>query len=223
VFLATSGNGWFPRRYRGKDNVRWRDEMGFFDRTVDTLKSPADRMAAVPTQTGKDGGHDLNHRTLAALGVILTGRLVDADASRLRFAPDLDANMTRSDAVARTLLADIDAFIERTGAIAPANERDQFARLDVTSVDEIDLGRAGVSAVIWATGYDLDFGWIDIPAFDAYGYPVQRRGVTEVPGLYFLGLHFMHTRKSGLIWGVGDDANHVVDHIAARRGTMVVS
>jgi len=81
-------------------------------------------------------------------------------------------------------------------------------------VDQVDLVRDGVSAVIWATGYTLDFGWVDIPVFDEYGYPVQRRGVTDVPGLYFIGLHWMHTRKSGLIWGVGDDARHIVGHLA---------
>jgi putative flavoprotein involved in K+ transport len=220
VYLSTGGCGWFPRRHRGKDNVWWRDRMGFFERTVDTLPSAADRMASVPIQTGKDGGYDINLRTLAARGVILAGRFVRAERTRLLFAPDLEANLKRSDDVARSLVAEIDEFVSRSGIAAPPEDRELFTKPYVARVDQVDLVRDGVSAVIWATGYTLDFGWVDIPVFDEYGYPVQRRGVTDVPGLYFIGLHWMHTRKSGLIWGVGDDARHIVGHLASLQGSI---
>jgi len=215
VYLSTGSCGWFPRRHRGKDNVWWRDQMGFFERTVDTLRSPADRMASVPIQTGKDGGHDVNLRTLGAQGVILAGRFIRADGRRMQFAPDLETNLKRSDDVARALIAEIDEYISRLRIDAPPEDPDLFAMPHLARVDEVDLVRDGVSAVIWATGYTLDFGWVDIPVFDEYGYPVQRRGVTGVPGLYFIGLHWMYTRKSGLIWGVGDDARHITGHLAS--------
>jgi putative flavoprotein involved in K+ transport len=70
--------------------------------------------------------------------------------------------------------------------------------------------------VIWATGYGVDFGWIDVPVLDARGEPVHRRGVTEVPGLYFLGLQWLAKMSSSFLSGVGDDAADLADHIAAR-------
>lgn len=216
VYLSTGASGWFPRRYRGHDNVWWRHQMGVYERSVDTLRSRADRMTSVPIQTGKDGGHDLNLRTLAAQGVILTGRFARAERTRLHFTGDLEANMKRSDDVAKALIAEIDEFIRASGVDAPPPSGEPFFVPRVAHAREVDLARDEVTTVVWATGYDLDFGWIDIPVFDTYGYPVQRRGVTDVPGLYFVGLHWMHTRKSGLIFGVGDDARHIVSHLSER-------
>ena len=78
----------------------------------------------------------------------------------------------------------------------------------------LDLGAEGIYAVIWATGYGVDFGWIDIPVFDAKGEPVHRDGITEVPGLYFLGLQWLSRMNSSFLSGVGDDAAKLADHIA---------
>ena len=81
-------------------------------------------------------------------------------------------------------------------------------------IQELDLKSAGITSVIWATGFEFDFSLVKLPAFDEDGYPVQHRGVTAHPGLYFVGLPFLHTRKSGLLFGVGDDAAHVASAIA---------
>ena len=67
--------------------------------------------------------------------------------------------------------------------------------------------------MIYATGFHFDFGWIDLPVFDERGYPRYARGVTEIPGFYFCGLHWMHTQGSGLFCGVGEDAEYVVSHL----------
>jgi putative flavoprotein involved in K+ transport len=217
VYLSTSGAGWFPRRYRGRDNVWWREHMGFFEQTVDTLPSPKARMSAVPIQTGRDGGHDINLRTLAAMGVTLAGRFAGANGRHVRASDDLDANLARSDDVARKLIGEIDDFIRERGISAPADETDYFHPRPITRAGDIDLRRSGISTVLWATGYDLDYGWVGLPVFDEYGYPIQRQGVTSYPGLYFVGLHWMHTRGSGLIWGVGRDAEHIAEHVATTR------
>jgi len=217
VYLSTSAVGWFPRRYRNRDNVWWREQMGFFEQTVDTLPSPKDRMSAVPIQTGRAGGHDINLRTLAAMGVTLAGRFTGADGRHVRTAADLDANLARSDDVARKLMGAIDAFIGERGISAPVDETDFFRPQPITRVGDIDLRRSGISTVLWATGYDFDFGWVELPVFDEFGYPIQRQGVTTYPGLYFIGLHWMHTRGSGLIWGVGRDAEHIAAHISTTR------
>jgi putative flavoprotein involved in K+ transport len=70
--------------------------------------------------------------------------------------------------------------------------------------------------VVWATGYTFDFHIINLPTFDASGYPIHRRGVTRYEGLYFLGLPWLHTRGSGILYGVGEDAGFVAANIAGR-------
>jgi len=70
--------------------------------------------------------------------------------------------------------------------------------------------------VIWATGYGVDFGWIDLPVLNAQGEPVHRRGITDIPGLYFLGLQWLSRMNSSFLSGVGNDAAVLADHIAAR-------
>lgn len=215
VYLSTGRTGWFPRRYRGKDNVLWREEMGFFDATVDTLRSLADRLAPVPIQTGKDGGHDLNLRTLARAGVILAGRFTGCEGSQVSFADDLEDNVRRSDEVARRFMLDIDEHIRRHSKVAPVDDGDFFFSPRIDRVDRLDLKQDRISAIVWAIGYELDLGWVRLPVFDDHGYPIQGRGITGEPGLAFVGLHWMHTRKSGLIWGVGDDAAHVVTSLVS--------
>jgi putative flavoprotein involved in K+ transport len=77
-----------------------------------------------------------------------------------------------------------------------------------------------VSTVVWATGYRPDFRWIALPIFDADGNPIHHRGVVDAaPGLYFVGLHFLHTPTSAHIGGVGKDARYIAAHLAARAGT----
>jgi hypothetical protein len=84
-------------------------------------------------------------------------------------------------------------------------------------ISTFDLSKAGINTIIWATGFDRDYSWIDLPILDEWGYPIQERGVTQYPGLYFLGLHWLHTLKSGLFLGVGEDAKHIAEHMKAYR------
>lgn len=86
-----------------------------------------------------------------------------------------------------------------------------------TPLAQLALADAGISSIIWATGYAVDFGWIDIPVFDAAGEPIHRSGITEVPGLYFLGLQWLSRMNSSFMSGVGDDAAYLADHIAGRK------
>ncbi len=80
----------------------------------------------------------------------------------------------------------------------------------------LDLREVGIGTVIWALGYSYDFGWIACDVFDASGAPMHRRGVTQVPGLFFLGLRRMHKVKSAFLWGVGEDAAHLAEQIAGQ-------
>lgn len=215
VYLSTSGSsGRLPRRYRGRDMMAWFVEVGGMDRTVDQLPTPRAKFAGNPHVSGRAGGRTLNWHQFAREGVTLLGRLTGADAGRLRFASDLHANLGRADRFAADLLKRVDDHIVRRQLDAPAEAlpelRDGYLAQDLSV---LDLAAAGIRTVIWALGYRFDFSLVKLPVLDADGFPITRRGVTEYPGLYFLGLPWLHTQKSGLLFGVGEDAAHVAAHL----------
>jgi putative flavoprotein involved in K+ transport len=217
VYLCTSEVGRAPRRYRGKDFIKWLDEIGMIDNTVDTLDSPEERFSPNPHVSGKNGGRTLNLQRFARNGVTLLGRLKNARRSKIELEKDLMDNLAMADQFASELKKGIDTYIEKAGIDAPEeNHQELNDGYDHEVITELDLESENITSIIWAVGYDFDFSWIKFPVFDEFGYPIQKRGVTEQPGLYFLGLHWMHTLKSGLFFGVGDDAAHIAGHIADR-------
>ncbi|MGD8403946.1 MAG: hypothetical protein PVJ21_09810 [Anaerolineales bacterium] len=191
--------------------------MGVIDNTVDDLDSPNERFDPNPYVTGKDGGHTLNLHRFARDGVTLLGGLKDAGGSQVKLADDLKDNLTRADKFATQLRNGVDKFVEKTGMDAPEEDQPELCvGYDSERTTDLDLKAAGIKTIIWATGYDYDYSWVRFPIWDEFGYPVQERGVTQVPGLYFAGLHWMYTLKSGLFIGVGEDTAHVVKHIERR-------
>ena len=218
VYLCVSGAGRGPRRYRGKDIVWWLNKIGFFDVTVDKLPSPKAKFAASIQASGKDGGHTINLHQFARGGVVLLGRIQAAQGSKITLAPDLKENLTKADKGEAELIEKIDDYIEKNGLDIPPETlpelRDGY---DAKVITELDVRSAGISSVVWATGYKFDFGLVRLPVLDADGYPVQKRGGTDYPGLYFVGLPWLHTVKSGLLFGVGDDAESIASDIADRR------
>jgi putative flavoprotein involved in K+ transport len=224
VFLSVGRSWWSPRRYRGQDMTLWFRSVGWFDRTVDELP-PGVRTGQVnPQLTGVDGGHDLTLHTLAREGVVLVGRIQDFGDGKLYFASDLAANLAWGDAQALSFLQTVDDYIQGQGLDAPPEEPPSSLRSSDgpyrPAPQELNIKDAGISAVIWATGFRPDLSWIRLPVLDEQGYPIQRRGVTAEPGLYFLGLDWLHTAKSGLFAGVGEDAEHLASVIATRRAAL---
>lgn len=217
VYLATGRSGRAPRRYRGADAVRWMARTGFFDRTADQLPSPADRFASSLHVSGKDGGRTLNLHRFFRDGIRLLGHLRGGQGTKVTIEPDLKENLAAADKFAREFKEGVDKFIEKESLQALEEDlpelRDGY---EAPVLTELDLDDAGISTIIWATGYRFDFSWVKFPIFDEFGYPGQERGVTAQPGLYFVGLHWLHTIKSGLLAGVGDDAAHVAAAIDAR-------
>ncbi|MBI3243340.1 MAG: NAD(P)-binding domain-containing protein [Chloroflexi bacterium] len=217
VFLSVGSAGRAPRRYRGKDVFWWLDKSGFFDRTLDKLPSPKARFAGNPQASGTRGGHPINLHQFARDGVTLLGRVQGADDHRIALAPNLKEALGKVDEFEVNLLKMIDGFIAKSGLDAPKEEAPQLRDgYETEVITELDLRAAGVSSIIWAMGYTFDFSLVQLPIFDDDGYPVQQRGVTDYPGLYFLGLHWLHTAKSTLLLGVGEDAAYVAEHIATR-------
>lgn len=218
VHLCVSGPGRLPRRYRGRDGLWWAVQVGMTDKTADELDSPEERFTANPRLSGRDGGQTLNLHAFARDGIQLLGRLEDIRDGRALLAPDLHARLEAADTLVAEFCTGVDEYVVEAGLDAPEESLEQLRDgYDQEQVAELDLAEAGIATVLWATGYCWDYGsWVDLPLFDEFGYPVQQRGVTEHPGLYVLGLHYLHKLKSGLFLGVGEDAEHVASHLAER-------
>jgi putative flavoprotein involved in K+ transport len=211
VFLSCGRAPWIPRRLDGIDTVTWLTRAGFYDQRLDELPSPAARLLANPQSTGHSGGHDLHYRTLQRLGVGLLGRLASVDGPRARFEDDLTTSVTFGDARwadARQMLSE--RLPARGYAVPELPVPSPFRHVPVKELDLRDFG-----AVIFTSGYRPDFEWIDFAIRDQHGYPITIDGASPlVPGLYFCGVHFMRTRRSGFLFGVGLDAALVAEQIA---------
>ncbi len=220
VYLCVSRCGRSPRHYRSKDVMWWVNQMGGYDRTLDQLPSPAARFTCHPDLTGKDGGHEINLRQLARKGIVLLGRLQGIQGSHAILAPDLEENLANADTLATQLTHAIDDFVRRTGMDVPEESMTEDPISiwvpPAEPILEVDIYAAGISTVIWATGFQLDFGWVHVPVFDEVGSPLHQRGVTSSPGLYFLGLPWLYKEKSALLFGIGEDAAFLASAIAAR-------
>ena len=213
VYLSVGRCPWAPRRYRGRDLVHWMIDLGLMDETVDTLPAPAARRACNPSLTGDGGGHDCHPRTLARLGVVLVGRVEVVRRGKIHIGPDLETNLAKGDEFEERLLERIDGYVADAGLDVPHEPAGVEVDPKVDSIRELDCRSSGIATIIWANGYRPDFDWIHLDAFDGDGWPVHVRGCTAFPGLYFVGLHWLHTRKSALFLGVGEDAEHVARHI----------
>jgi putative flavoprotein involved in K+ transport len=217
VYLSIGRHRRLPRRYRGRDLIWWLAEMRLDQMT------PEERGSARlgPVISGAYGGRTIDFRTFAADGMILLGRLEAAHDGVIEIAPGLAESLHDGDLVYSTFLDTVDAYVRRRGLDLPedADARTTIAEpACVTApLKRLDLAAEGISSVIWATGYGVDFGWIDLPVLDERGEAVHHKGVSDVPGLYFLGLQWLSRMNSSFLSGVGDDAAVLAEHIAARR------
>jgi Pyridine nucleotide-disulphide oxidoreductase len=211
VFLACGRCVWVPRRLHSRDAVWWMIESGFMDRTPDKLPSPMARLLGNPQATGHDGGRDLNYRVLHAMGVELLGRYVGVDGSTLHFADDLAASVDFGDARLGDLLKFVETYCAANGTTPPTVEMPPPLRIKTRT--ELDIARDGIGSIIWTSGYRPDYGWVKFPVVDEMGFPVQTDGRTSVPGLCFMGVHWMRKGKSSILYGVGEDAGVVAQHI----------
>ena len=215
VYLCTGSAGRAPRHYRGKDIFEWLNLTGFLHRTVDKLPSPRAKFAANPQLSGRDGGHALNLHQFARDGVRLLGRLTGASEGTIYIAPDLKENLAAADKFESELVGLVDQYIAEQGLDVPAEVLPQLRDgYDQPEILELDLASAGITTILWAIGYQFDYSLVKLPVFDADGFPIQQRGVTDIPGLYFIGMPWLHTQASGLLFGVGEDAGYIASWIA---------
>ena len=218
VFLAVGRAGRTPRRYRGKDANWWFARLGHYDLKVSELPSPKARFSGKPHISGTKGGHTINLHQFARDGVTLLSRLTGVRDGIVTLARDLHDNLAAADRAEAEFVKTVDAYFAATGMTASDETlpvlRDGFAQPILT---ELNLKAAGITNVIWATGYAFDFSMVKLPVVDGDGFPIQTRGVSAYDGLFFVGLPWLHTAKSGLIYGVAEDASYIADRIAKRR------
>jgi putative flavoprotein involved in K+ transport len=219
VHLVVGSAPRVARFYRGRDCVAWLDEMGHYAKGIDEFAGAgAVRMRANHYVTGRDGGRDIDLRAFARDGMRLSGRLTGIDGPCLAFGDDLRANLDGADAVAEGIKDAIDGHIAARGIDAPAQDR--YVPVWQPAADQprvLDLRQAGITSVVWSTGFTRDHRFIEIPVFDGRGYPMHWRGVTSCPGLYFLGLPWQYSWGSGRFEAVGRDAEFLAGHIDAAR------
>ncbi|MEB3338459.1 MAG: MSMEG_0569 family flavin-dependent oxidoreductase [Leptolyngbyaceae bacterium] len=218
VHLCVGGAPRSPRRYRGKDVVEWLDQMGYYNLSID--EHPQKEKARRNTNhyvTGRDGGREIDLRQFALEGMQLYGRLKYISGSTLEFQDDLKQNLDQADAVAENIKKSINEFIAKHHIEAPQDPPYQPVWEPEAQVLTLDYEQANIGAVVWCTGYESDFRWIEVPVFDGKGYPGHDRGITAVRGLYFLGLPWLYTWGSARFSGIAQDAHYLADHIVSRK------
>jgi len=220
VFLACGRCSWAPRRMGGHDLVWWILESGWWDRTPNQLPSPAARLLGNPQATGHGGGHDLHYRTMHEMGVELVGRFAGADDGKIHFADDLAQSVDAGDNMTAVFKKWVDALCEKKGMAIPF---ELPPPMRVKARTELDIKKDDLSTVIWTAGYRPDYGWVHLPVFDAMGFPIQVDGRSAVPGLYFMGVHFMRKAQSAVLYGVGEDAEVVARQIAENHRPIPAS
>lgn len=217
VYLSVGPHDRPPRAYRGRDFCWWLGVLGMWDAAA---SQPGKEHVTIAV-SGARGGHTVDFRALARQGVHLVGMTQAFSGERVTFQPDLAQNIARGDASYLALLDAADAYIARNGLDLPEEPEARTFLPDPPCVtaplSELDLADAGVSTLIWATGYVADYSWLAVDAFDERGKPRHHRGVSGEPGVYFLGLPWLSRRGSTFIWGVWHDAKYIADQIAIQR------
>lgn len=222
VYLCTSFRRRVPRRYRGRDFCDWAVMSGRWDATLEMV---TDRRILydpdAPLISGVYGGHTLSYQGMEHKGAVLLGKLTAVEGQVARFDGRVNDYVAWGDETSAQFKKSVDAYISRSGLAAPAPELDPLDEPDTNRerrpvLMDLDLHAKRIASVIWCTGFTYDFSWLKVPVFDREGRPVHTRGIAPVEGVYFVGLHWLHTQSSGLIYGVGRDAEFLASCIERR-------
>ena len=218
VFLCVGPHDRPPRSYRNRDYCWWLGVLGLWDLSA---KTPGTEHVTISV-SGAQGGKTVDFRKFAHDGMVLLGRASDYKNGKLIISNDLKKNIADGDANYLYLLAKADAYLEKFGIDLPDEPKAHILLKDPQCLKnpilELDIEKEGIHNIIWATGYEQDFSWINLPlAFNTNGAPFHQRGVSPEPGLYFLGLPWQSRRGSTFIWGVWHDAAYIADQIEIQR------
>ena len=220
TYISVSPHDRPPRRYRDRDNVWWLGVLGKWE-----MPTPAPGTEHVTfAVSGKDGGRTIDFRKFAASGMVLLGMTQAYENGILTFANDLKDNIAHGDKNYISVLEEADEFVRRNNLNLPEDPdaRKKWPDPDCLKkpIHTLDLAKENITSIIWATGYKLDFGWLDIGQYDARGRPLHTRGISTEPGLYFVGLPWLSRRGSSFIWGVWHDAKFIADQISIQHAYL---
>ncbi|MFX1448909.1 MAG: flavin-containing monooxygenase [Promethearchaeota archaeon] len=216
VFLAIGKTQRIPRSYRGKDLTYWGIKLKMYDKTVDELEDLSERLVSNAHVSGTNGGHTLNLHKYAKDGVILLARIKRSNDFKIYLDNNLHQLLTNADDLEKELLPIIDKAIEENNLDAPEEELDVLNDgFNQEIIEELDLRESNINTIIWATGYTRDYSFIKTnkKIIDEMGFPIQKRGVTEENGLFFIGTVWLYKMASSLLYGVGEDAEYLVKQI----------
>ncbi|MBY6159071.1 flavin-containing monooxygenase [Pseudooceanicola nitratireducens] len=219
VYLSVGPHDRPPRSYRGRDFVWWLGVLNKWDMEA----TPGAEHTTIAV-SGARGGETIDFRKLAHNGMKLVGLTESYADGKIRFAADLADNVRNGDAYLMNLLDEADAFVLRNGLDLPEEPDARRQLADPACMTDpmlsLDLAEAGITTIIWATGFSADYSWLPANALTPEGKPAHQRGVSKEAGIYFLGLPWQTRRGSSFIWGVWFDARYVADHISKQRGYM---
>lgn len=217
VFLSVGPHDRPPRAYRNRDFCWWLGVLGEWD--AEAMKPGTEHVTIAVS--GAHGGHTVDFRRLAHQGITLVGRTSGFENGVVGFDGDLAENIANGDENYLALLDAADAYIERNNLDLPeepeAREKLSDPECVTNPIAELNLADSGITSIVWATGFSIDYSWLQVNAFDENGKPAHQRGVSTEPGVYFVGLPWLSRRGSTFIWGVWHDAKHIADHIATQR------
>ncbi|MGH7489595.1 MAG: hypothetical protein ACREMY_28940, partial [bacterium] len=212
VYLSVGRHRRAPRRYRGHDYYWWQELGGFFERTAYDLPVVPPPRAGAPVHTGVGGGHDLDLRKLHADGVTLLGHAADAvDGEHIQLDERLITSLAQGDSAYGQFTSWVEERLYRFADLySTVDERENYPD-PPTSPSELNLTKSGISTIVWATGFGIDFHDIlNMPdVVQESGLPLHERGVARQKGLYFLGLPWLHRLRSPFIRGAEEDAKHI--------------
>lgn len=217
VYLSVGEHYRPPRSYRDRDYCWWLGALGLWDEVK--IKPKKEHVAFAVS--GYEGGKTVDFRRLAHTGITLVGITKSWDNGVLSFAEGLAENIAAGDNAYFDVLRDADAYIERNGLDLPPEPQAWELLPDpeclLNPLAQLDIAAAGISTIIWATGFTFDFGWLQVDAFDEKGLPFHKRGISAERGIYFLGLPNLVNRASSFIYGVWHDAKYIADHIVLQN------
>lgn len=217
VHLSVSAHTRPPRTYRGRDIVWWLGVLGLWDQQVPRAGAEHVTLAI----SGARGGSTVDFRRLAASGITLVGRTESFVEGTLRFGPRLAETIAAGDANYLEVLNAADAYVARNGLDLPeepaARELGALPKCVTDPIRQVNLAESGITSIIWATGFSVDYSWLEVDAVDANGRPLHQRGISPEPGVYFVGLPWLTRRSSSFLCGVSGDAKYIAEHIAVQR------
>jgi putative flavoprotein involved in K+ transport len=223
VYLASSKVGRVPRRYRGKDVLDWLTRMKYYDVLKDTITDPNEFTFTTPLVSGVGiRGHTVSLQSLHKKGIQIMGRLKNIENDTIFFEKNAGEHVRCGDDFSENIKARIDDYILQYGIAVDESEEDEADQPDINAscaqlVLSVNCNDKNINTVIWTTGFTGDFSFIHLPVLTHDGKPIHQNGVSPVPGLYFVGFPWLRSRKSGIIYGITDDAAFIVNEIVKNQ------